>query len=306
MALYFRVAVFLLLGSVHVLSSSVSASYVGAVVEHTVYFGDKSDSSDYLLEVNIEQYEQLIHLSKSQSAQVVVFPEFGLTPVEAEQRSDLYPYIEVIPEVNQSHPINPCEAPSEFEDAPILLRMSCAARSNGILVLVNMIDKQECSPAVDSDCPGDGHYQYNTDVVFDESGNMIAKYHKSHEWVSLKVAYDQPKTPSEISFLSSFGVEFGLFICFDIMFEDPPKVLRSRGVKHFLYAVMQGDIGERLLIEPWSKNNQATVLSANLGSGEKKDCSAIIVNGTVLDSKKYYLESDLFPHDNIVVATIPV
>jgi predicted amidohydrolase len=56
------------------------------------------------------------------------------------------------------------------------------------------------------------------------TGVISAKYHKSHEWPGLRKAYDEPLSPSRVTFKSSFGVEFGLFICFDIMFEDPPKV----------------------------------------------------------------------------------
>jgi hypothetical protein len=75
-------------------------------------------------------------------------------------------------------------------------------------------------------------------------------------------------------------------------------------VQHFLYAVQQGNIGESTIIEPWSRNNNATVLSANLGSG-KKDCSGLIVNGTPLPAEKIHLPSKEFPEENILVATVP-
>ncbi len=175
-----------------------------------------------------------------------------------------------------------------------------------MVVLINMIDWVDCDSSIDSTCPSDGHYQYNTDVLFDENGAVVAKYHKSHEFPPFIGPYDQPVSPSRVSYTASFGVEFGLFICFDIMFEDPAKVLRADGVRHFLYAVAQGKIGEKTLIEPWSKNNQAVVHSANLGSGNK-DCSGIIVDGEPLKTEKYYLsESTGFPDDNILVASVPV
>ena len=252
---------------------AAASSYVGAVAEHSIFYGSNSDSSEYKLDVNIQLYENLTILARNHGAQVLVFPEFGLTPVEsATNRADLYPFAEVIPDViadpSTENYIIPCDSANDFQDRPILFRMSCAARENKILVLVNMIDFQSCDATQDQNCPEDGHYQYNTDVLFDEMGQLVQKYHKSHEWPGLKVAYDQPLEPSEKSYVSSFGVEFGLFICFDIMFEDPAKVLRANGVEHFLYAVKQGELGEALLIRPWSERNAATVLSANLGSGK--------------------------------------
>lgn len=274
--------------------------YVGAVAEHTTYVGSSSETTSSIMSKNLDLYEGLIALAASQKVQVLVFPEFGLAP-DTSSRETLFPYSEKIPESSEN--VTPC-GNIDFNDRPMLSRMSCAAKSHNISILVNTVDLVSCSQSSDSNCPEDGHYQYNTDVVFNENGVLAAKYHKSHEWPGLKKAYDQPLTPSHVTYKSSFGVEFGLFICFDIMFDDPPKVLRSQGIEHFLYAVQQGQIGEKTIIESWSKNNAATVLSANLGSG-KDDCSGLIVNGTPLDAKKFHLVDEAFKTENILVATVP-
>jgi predicted amidohydrolase len=277
------------------------ADYVAAVAEHEIYMGQEGDTSESLVEINIQLFENLTSLATRQGAQVVVFPEFGLTPVVAKNRDDLYPFLEVVP----NEKISPCLNHQEFLDRPRLLRMSCAAQENQIIILVNIIDKQVCSVENDPNCPVDGHYQFNTDVLFDESGYIVAKYHKSHEWPPFKVAYDQPAEPSQVTYKSSFGVEFGLFICFDIMFEDPAKVLRQNGISHFLYAVAQGDAGLKALIKPWSENNAAVVLASNLGAGLKGDCSGIIVNGVALPSSKYSLTTKGFQSENVLIATVP-
>jgi pantetheine hydrolase len=279
------------------------ADYVAAVAEHEIYMGQSDDNPADLVEINLQLYENLTNLAKLHDAQVLVFPEFGLTPTNAQTRKDLYPFLEVIPEVT-SEGIIPCLAPGTFADRPRLLRMSCAARENQILLLINIIDKQVCSLDSDSNCPSDGHYQYNTDVLFDETGTIVAKYHKSHEWPPFKAVYDEPLKPSQISYKSSFGVEFGLFICFDIVFEDPPKILLQNGITHFLYAVAQGDVGLKTLIEPWSENNAAVVLASNLGAGLKGDCSGIIVNGSELPSNKYSLSIKDFKAENVLIATV--
>lgn len=280
----------------------IVADYVGAVAEHSVYQGTSDESSSSKLDVNLGLYEQFVDLSVKHGVQVLVFPEFGLTPGPQNQRSDLYPYIEVIPEVSAN--VTPC-GDASFSDRPILQRMSCSAKNNKQLILVNMVDNVACSSTTDATCPSDGHFQYNTDVVFDEQGKLAAKYHKSHEVKSLQESgYDVPPKPSRVTYKASFGVEFGIFTCFDIMFPDPPKVLRQSGIEHFLYPVEQHEIGEKVIIENWSKNNNATVLSANLGSG-KADCSGLIVNGTPLPAQKIYLDNAAFPNENLLVATVP-
>lgn len=56
-------------------------------------------------------------------------------------------------------------------------RLSCMARNNSIYVVANMGDKKLCNSS-DPSCPSDGRYQYNTDVVFDPEGKLVARYHK--------------------------------------------------------------------------------------------------------------------------------
>lgn len=290
-----------------------AGDYIAAVANHNLFLGTSSDSSEYLLSKNIELYENLTVVGRSNSANVIVFPEFGLTPVaSAEQRSDIYPFIENIPEVNVEAPIVPC-GDNVFSDRPILARMSCAAKTNEILVLVNMIDSQSCSLETDSKCPADSHYQFNTDVLFDETGAIVAKYHKSHEWPGLLDAYDQPESPSRVSYKSPvLGVEFGLFTCFDIMFQDPPRELVAQGIKHFLYPVQQGVWGDATLIPHWSKQNQATILASNVKCGDpdsltKLDFSKVFVNGDELTGEKQFLKNPAteFRDENVLIVSIP-
>ena len=157
-----------------------ASSYVGAVVEHSTFVGTKSVSDPKsILSTNLQMYENIIEVAKKQMANILVFPEFGLLP-DTSTRESIFPYAEQIPEMNEN--VIPCDNMVEFSQRPILYRMSCAAILNKISVLINTVDLVPCNTSIDENCPYDNHYQYNTDIVFDELGMVAAKYHKSHEW----------------------------------------------------------------------------------------------------------------------------
>ncbi|NXY66728.1 VNN1 Pantetheinase, partial [Callaeas wilsoni] len=109
-----------------------------------------------------------------------------------------------------------------FGPAPVQERLSCMARNNSIYVVANIGDKKLCDSS-DPDCPRDGRYQYNTDVVFDPQGKLLARYHKYNLFVG-ESQFNYPKEPEAVTFETPFG-KFGIFTCFDILFYEPAVVL---------------------------------------------------------------------------------
>ena len=63
-----------------------------------------------------------------------------------------------------------------FKDRPVLSRLSCLARDYSVVLVANMGNIQNCMGS--ANCPPDGHFQFNTNVVFEADGTLIAKYHK--------------------------------------------------------------------------------------------------------------------------------
>lgn len=73
-----------------------------------------------------------------------------------------------------------------------------------------MGDVQNCSRETDAACPPDGRFQYNTQVAFSETGQLLAKYHKYH--LFYEPQYNTPALPEVVYFDTSFGVRFGMMV----------------------------------------------------------------------------------------------
>ena len=83
-----------------------------------------------------------------------------------------------------------------------------------------MGDVEYCNKTSDPHCPDDGRYQFNTDVAFTD-GTLPARYRKVHLFGFEKTYFNTVRQPEVVTFITSFGVTFGVFTCFDLLFYDP-------------------------------------------------------------------------------------
>ncbi|KAM7062033.1 LOW QUALITY PROTEIN: pantetheinase-like [Acridotheres tristis] len=137
-------------------------------------------------------------------------------------RKTIYPYLEDIPDPQGDWIL--CAHPGRFAPSPVLERLSCLARNNSIYKVANMEEKKPCNSS-DPRCLSHGPYQYNTNVVFDSEGKLVACYHKYNLFVTEK-QFNYPKDPGFGTSNTSFGL-FGIFTA-DILYHDPAVVLASR------------------------------------------------------------------------------
>lgn len=137
-----------------------------------------------------------------------------------------------------------------------------------MVVVANVCEKVETNSAV---------YLYNTEIALSETGELLAKYHKEHPWYT--DTFDTPPTTEIVTFTTSFGVRFGLFICYDIVHSTPIKDLLAEGVSQFPYSVsFPVQILEKAGFQAWSKQTKATLLASNLG----RSGSGIFQKGDVI------------------------
>ncbi|XP_040407262.1 pantetheinase-like [Cygnus olor] len=203
-------------------------SYIAAVYEHNVLLSEDTEKPAspeealMLMDRNMDVLEVAIKEAASQGAHIIVTPEDGIYGWVF-TRETVYPYLEDIPDPQVDW--IPCADPERFAPSPVQKRLSCLARNNSIYVVANMGDKKPCNSS-DPRCPADGHYQYNTNIVFDSEGKLVARYHKYNLFVTEK-QFNYPKNPEFVTFNTSFGY-FGIFTCADILFHDPAVVLASR------------------------------------------------------------------------------
>ncbi|XP_004483701.1 pantetheinase [Dasypus novemcinctus] len=215
------VAVFVLC----VLNASCMDTFTTAVYEHAVILPNVTltavspEEALVLMNRNLDRLQGAIISAAQQGAHIIVTPEDGIYGWTF-NRETIYPYLEDIPDPQ----VNwiPCNDPSRFGHTPVQERLSCLAKDNTIYVVANIGDKKPCN-ASDPQCPPDGRYQYNTNVVFDSEGRLVARYHKQNLFMG-EGQFNSPKRPEIVTFNTTFG-RFGIFTCFDILFYEPAVTL---------------------------------------------------------------------------------
>ncbi|XP_028172897.1 vanin-like protein 2 isoform X1 [Ostrinia furnacalis] len=201
----------------HQKSTPEDDSYVAAILEYQFTRNTTQ---------NLHNYLDYIRQAAEKNADVLVFPEMTLT------RGDK---IKVpIHGLLKEHPI-PALRPDLYNE--ILVSLSAAARQHEIYVLVNLQEEMDCRDAPGEYCPEEKTYVFNTNVVFDRTGAIIDRYRK----INLFGEYTRhPALRPELGLFSTdFGVTFGHFICFDIMFQVPAtQVVQKHNLTDVLYSTM--------------------------------------------------------------------
>uniref|UniRef100_A0A6B2L4A5 CN hydrolase domain-containing protein n=1 Tax=Arcella intermedia TaxID=1963864 RepID=A0A6B2L4A5_9EUKA len=242
---------------------------------------------------NLDAYQDFLTQGADEGVQIMVFPEYGIaSPTFGVE--ELPYYTEIIPDPL----VNPCEewGPKEQEERPITFRLSCMAKKHHLVMVVNMGDKQ-----IGQD--GEVNY-YNTQLAYDENGMLLAKYHKMHLYFE---PFSTPKNETPQFFKTSFGVTFGMGICFDILFHEPLIDLVDGGITDFVYSTWWVNMPPVLYAPEmqlgWSTATQSNLLASGSGMNWASSGSGIYSAGNILQS---FYNNDYKPISKLLVADVPM
>ncbi|XP_067012777.2 vanin-like protein 2 [Anabrus simplex] len=213
------------------LSTPDDDSYIAAVVEYAAV-GDKATEKPLdIVRQNWHKYKKIIKQAARQNADIIVFPEVGLTGMGLPaNRSSLREWLVQVPDPTAREV--PCTSSSSYV-SEVLRNASCAAREHRLYVVINLSEECPC-PSEDPTCPTDGIFIYNTNVVFDRNGTVIARYRKFNLFV--EPSFNVTPTAELSTFDTDFGVRFGTFICFDLLFQAPAlQLVEKLGITDFVY-----------------------------------------------------------------------
>ncbi|XP_067932233.1 pantetheinase-like [Watersipora subatra] len=212
---------------------------VGAYEHKLVSVENASNRAEALkaMKANLEAMQHQAKIASELGVKVLVFPEYGITGNmggAAPTRSSVYPYMEEVSEVNATHPACvACDVIKPGQEGQTTI--GCMAAKYNMYILANLVEAVPCDPRLESLCPSDHHYQYNTNIIYDPKGCLIAKYHKYHRFAEEFDLIDKPEKPEHVYFDTEYG-RFGTFICADILYEDSPLTLvEDYNVDHILF-----------------------------------------------------------------------
>ena len=222
-----------------------------------------------LMMFNLHSFQGFVEEAKENGADIIVFPEDAIYGFIFLSREALFPFLEEIPDP-QTRSWVPC-GDASFSDRPVLTYLSCMAQRNSITLVANMGDKQRRHDSSTQD-PGatsnpDDWYQYNTNVVFNSDGSLLAKYHKVHLYGNENKLFHKPILTPHVTFNTSFGVMFGTFTCFDILYCDPPLKLLDMGIRNYVFPTAWGNsypfYTSIAFQQAWSWRTGSNFLAAN-------------------------------------------
>lgn len=116
------------------------------------------------------------------------------------------------------------------------------------------------------ECPKEGKFHFNTLVVFNRQGLLIARYHKRHLY--FEEGIDKPRDFNSVYFETEFG-KFVVDICFDLLFGDVVKGAGSFNVTGLAYPTWWFDHTPLVYFatpyqQAWSMTNRVNLLAANV------------------------------------------
>lgn len=172
------------------------------------------------MQPNIGQFKQMAAEAAAKGVDILLFPEDGLSGFEFPEPAMVYPFLQEVPAPGQ--PWAPCNYPERLSpQSSLVVTFSCLALTHGLYIALNM-GRME------------GQRRYNTDVVFDRQGRLVARYDKRNLFLTELEIFSIP--PLEVvTFQTDFGL-FGIITCFDAIFQHPfIDLVEGKGISSLVF-----------------------------------------------------------------------
>lgn len=204
--------------------------------------------------LNVNTILGLMGDAVAQNVSLVAFPEFALMGDFAfDQCSNTTTVAAFSENVGAAGDAIDCNASTP------MARIGCSNAAKVLVVSYNTVEDDQ------------GTF-YNTQVVV-HNGVLLARYRKYN--VFYKSCFASPQLE-----LVTFAVQnttFGIFTCFDILFEHPKMDLVNEGVKYFSYSSAIPIIGADA-VSLFAAENSVNVVSSNAAAGQ----SSIVDHGLTI------------------------
>ncbi|XP_005179991.2 vanin-like protein 1 [Musca domestica] len=221
---------------------------------------------------NLQGYLDILAQQEAENLDIVIFPESTLNSNDQST---------FVPDPTKLL-VAPCDdVENVYHD--FLKQLSCAARKYARYLVINLTEKELCSSVPDDPrpCASSGLNIYNTNVVFDRLGQVISRYRKVHLYGENK---NSTLLPEYGWFDTDFGVRFGHFICFDILFYTPAQEMVDKyGIKDFIFNTMWFSqlpfLTAVQVHQAWSYANDVNFLAAGSSNPSVGSTGSGIYNG---------------------------
>ena len=211
-------------------STPSSLTYEAGVVEFA-YDTDQTISAADRTASNLKQYQDVMNTAPD-TLDIIVFPESCLNEFDTAVE---------IPDPKSN--VIPCDS-ADYAEGNLLKTLSCAAKDKQRYLVINLTEKSKCPDQQmiinkdPRDCTArpDKMSYYNVNVALNRKGAVVSRYRKFNLFGEV---VDKPHAPEAVAFDTDFGVTFGHFICFDLMFQKPAlELVRVMNITDIIFPTM--------------------------------------------------------------------
>ncbi|KAB7502214.1 hypothetical protein Anas_07600 [Armadillidium nasatum] len=205
--------------------------YIGAVLEFEPFNKWSEEGKGYdVIRKNAKTVVEFAEKAKIyslisklsfQNTDIIIAPEYGIQSLSMfhNNTENFLTFTQYVPDPSlrmvvcdqEEEPVN------KYEGIKIL---SCGARANEIYIVADLAEFVPCSKEkidqslpwgykIHENCPDNGYFIHNTQVVFDREGAVIARYRKQNLYLELLFT-PGPQNDKEAIFVTDFNVAFSL------------------------------------------------------------------------------------------------